>query len=294
MSKEHDRDKPQETKSSLNRRSFVKAVGTSSIAVGALGSQVAAAEQATDSDLERALHSPGVQSILDELNDPELGEAKHQVQQLDGSNSELELVTISVEFGKIIYAEVDNQESAQFHFGNDLKGSVQNELPDKYQDFPSGSDPLLLGKEDDVVFRRSATSQEREIVGQIADIDDEAMVTTGSDIDDFLITKSDESAHSFNLTFEEEFDSTTDELGVDVSINQKSATLSPQIRTQEQNCGPALGDCLASGAGCAACSGTCAGAPTGIGAVACAACLQGVCVGVAGVECAQAFGVCLS
>ncbi|UVE51991.1 twin-arginine translocation signal domain-containing protein (plasmid) [Haloferax larsenii] len=290
---EHNKDESQGKKNRLNRRSFVKTVGTSGVAVGALGSQVATAKQASDSDLKRALRSPGVRSILNELNDPEPGEAKYQVKQLGDSKSELELVTIPVKFGEIIYAEVNDQESTQFHFGSNLNRTLQNELPEKYQDLPSGSNPVLLEKEGDVVFRRSATNQEREIVGEIADIDDEAMVATGSDIDDFLITKSNESAQSFDLTFEEEFDSTSDELGTDVDINQKSATLTPRVRMQDKSCGLALGECLASGAGCVACSSTCAGAPTGVGAVACAACLQGVCVGIGGVKCAEAFGICL-
>jgi len=278
---------------SINRRSFVKAVGASSIAVGSIGSQVATAEQASDADRQQALRSASVQSILDELDDPELGEAESQVKEL--GDSKLELVTISSEFGKIIYAEVNGKESGQFHFEEGLSDSVASELPDKYQELPSGSNPVLLGRKNNVVFRRSATAQELEVINQVADIHDDAMVATGSDIDGFLITEIDEegSTQTLDLIIDKEFDSTTDELGVDVKVDQDDVTLMPRISTQDQSCGAALGDCLAGGVTCAACSATCAGAPTGIGAVACAACLNGVCVGITGVECAQAFGVCL-
>lgn len=278
MPEEHNADETG-THTSVNRRRFVKALGAAgTAALGATG-HVSAKGRANEKSRGRAMRSERVRSILSELNHPQLRIEDSQQFEIKGSDGkEMSALRFSTAFGNLFFAEMGDESGAQFRFDDEaLIGS--NELPQKYQNIPQGTSAALLGREDDVLFRRSATGAEKEMVQTVVEPDlSDAAVATGSDIGGFsiLYDTDSENASQMKVHFDSNLDpSTTTSLLDQVSADQLSVN---EVSVQWHNsCIPTCGGCVGSAASCYECYIACADAATGIGAVDCAICLYLVC-----------------
>ncbi|RRJ28100.1 hypothetical protein [Halocatena pleomorpha] len=275
-----------DTKDDINRRKVLKMVGASSLAVAGMPATTSAQEaNISNGDINEILKTPPVQAILDELNHPELGTATQRTQNI--GDKVINVTNISVSYGKLTYAETSGKAEAKFTFDPGAKDS-----PSKYQQLPEGSNPALLSDGKTTTFNRAATTSELNAIKKVTDVSDDAMVATGSNVNDFLIMEAvDGSMQERILTIDAEFNSLTDEVGTDVHLNKDNVTIEPRINASA-SCQTWAFRCLAAGGACGACSSTCASAPTGIGLIACISCIQAVCT-AGEVACAAAIGKCL-
>ena len=175
--------------SGFNRRNLLKKTG---IAAGGLfgttGVAVASEQTASQKDKNRALAAEPTQQLLAELENPEIVSVSKQIATV--RELSLTVVTLETAFGRLIYGETDTgEETAQFHFAHtDRLATVQHELPQRYRSLPSKTEAILtLDKFEGVVFMRTATPSEQQLLAETAQIDSDAFMFYNSLIDGFEI-----------------------------------------------------------------------------------------------------------
>lgn len=302
----------------VSRRDVLKSVGATGAAT--LTSNVVSAKGKVDREkLESIQSKDKVQSVLREINHPTLRHKqskKHEVVGDEGNT--LTMYSFETKFGKLVYGESDNSESAIFKFssreGQENEGShrrrraskrdhsrrkragSRGQLPQKYDSVPIGTNAMLLGTDTDVIFRRHATDSEIALANQISSIDiSDATATVGSDIDGFRVMYDAESGDSqevstLDITVEEGVSySPTRDLSNQLSPRQLSMESDGITAQWHESCVPACGGCVMNIAKCYRCSPACSTSGTGVGAVACAVYLYFWCHGMLAATC----GACL-
>lgn len=169
--------------------------------------------------------------------------------------------------------------------------SLWADLPEKYRDLPEDTDAMLLGRDDDVVFRRRGTDAERRMLAEVPGVDiNNSSIVTGSDIDGFYVISDQENTEQdpqIRVTIDASLDLTpTDTLtsqarSADFSVVDNEASIQ-----WHDSCVPVCAGCVGSITSCVRCSPACAGSLSGVGAVMCGLCLYVTCHGVLVAMCA--------
>lgn len=142
----------------INRRKALKSMGMATATVAS----VSGAAQATD----YSPSSPAVQKLLAEVGNPEVEARTEKPLGNHGS-----FITINTPIGELRYAEYGEKKlGVQFVFA-ELTSEVRNQLPDDYQELPSGVNPsLLINSEGRLEFIRSASKKEEKILAEITGV----------------------------------------------------------------------------------------------------------------------------
>lgn len=167
------------------------------------------------------------------------------------------------------------------------------DLPEKYRSLPEDTDAMLLGRDDDVVFRRRATDEEQTMVadGTGLDVSDSSIVT-GSDINGFYVMNSREVENNdqkpqVRVTVNDGRElAPTRSLRTQVSPADLSVDEDEVSAQWHDSCVPVCAGCVGSITRCYQCSPACAGSVSGVGAVACGVCLYLTCHGLLIAMCA--------
>lgn len=265
----------------ISRRDVLK--GTSAGAVGLSFTGAASAESAPDADAMRTLRqSDRVTSILEELGRPNLEARSINSSTVSTERGELTGIGVKTPYGPLFYCEDDGGETgALLHLEPDDRSGRRSARNDKYAAVPADTNAVLIGREDDAVFRREATDAETAAVARVVGRDrigGDSMVYTGSDVDGFNVDVFDEddaNAGRYQVPVDSSFEPQTE-----------NAAAIPEVTTQIsyedakeafEDCGSPCMSCASGLGSCASCYFVCAGSPTGVGAILCVFCVKVSC-----------------
>lgn len=181
----------------ISRRDVLK--GTSAGAVGVSVTGAASAESEPDTDAMRTLRqSDRVTSILEELGRPTLDARSINESTVSTERGDLTGIGVQTPYGPLYYCENDSGETgALLHVETGASSGRRSARTDKYAAVPADTNAVLIGREDDAVFRREATDAEAAAVARVVGRDrlgDDSIVYTGSDVDGFNVDVFDEDA----------------------------------------------------------------------------------------------------
>jgi hypothetical protein len=167
-----------------NRRSVLRKTAGATAGLASFTGPVAAwtsEKTASTADIERI---PEVQSIISELNLEIKEEEVAKVKTYEPGQFKLSMTTVSFESGKLRVGKLNKNTSAVFTFSD-----KDEDLPKEYQDIPSTSEASLFGREDRVVFRRTATDDEARQVRNAVELDPDVDTTiyTEGESDAFFV-----------------------------------------------------------------------------------------------------------
>jgi len=161
------------------------------------------------------------------------------------------------------------------------------DLPEKYRSLPEDTDAMLLGRDNDVVFRRRGTDEERTMLADVAGVDvSDSSIVTGSDINGFYVMNSrderdDDQKSQVRVTVNDSRElAPTRSLRTQVSPADLSVDEGGVSIQWHESCVSVCAGCVGSITSCYQCSPACAGSVSGVGAVSCGICLYLVCHGV--------------
>lgn len=265
----------------ISRRDVLK--GTSAGAVGVSVTGAASAESEPDTDAMRTLRqSDRVTSILEELGRPTLDARSINESTISTERGDLTGIGVQTPYGPLYYCENDSGETgALLHVETGASSGRRSARTDKYAAVPADTNAVLIGREDDAVFRREATDAEAAAVARVVGRDrlgDDSIVYTGSDVDGFNVDVFDEDAP----------DAGRYHVPVDSSFEpqRENAAAVPEVTTQIsyedakeafEDCGSPCMSCASGLGSCGSCYFICAGSPTGVGAILCVFCVKVSC-----------------
>lgn len=279
MSEEHSghgSNRPDSNSTSMNRRSMLKSLGAtgtaSSFLVGASSVSAEPNREASLEELTAARTSDEVQSLLDELGDPEVNSSGAEATSAALRGNPFTIVRLPTSVGEVIYSESGNNAAAQYHFKTDR---TEENIPAKYRDIPEDSTASLVSNDDGVVFRRTATEREQRELARLTNTDiNDTVAVTSSEYDGFKVVSSGgESVVTHHVDLQTREVSTTEK---DASISG-SSTFDLEATDSTDWCWR----CVQSIGVCAGCNATCGGS---IGSIGCAACVLTTC-GAGGYAC---------
>lgn len=292
MSEEHNTDEKSndnDTSRSINRRRFVESLGAAG-GVGLVGSSLIGQASATPNietngsesnnistsktsvNFGDIRSSPKVQSIVKELNDIRLKPENAESYQLDMKENVITVSNCDTQAGRLRYAEFDDgRTDAHFFFDSDF-----HKPKGKYHE-PTDTEGILVGKENSVVFHRSATEEETSAVAnRLGTSQDNLIVYTTSEIDHpraIVVDKSKKRVEHYDVK----------ENIHTIGIENGKSSQTEGVSTNDICDGTGLFCwlCIEGVAICGACVSICA---TGVGAGACVLCLVHTC-GVTAPDC---------
>lgn len=270
-----------------SRRSVLQKIAAGSVVGGLAISQPVAAESPDESRLstDTVYSSSRAQSILSALQIDHLSFAK-VIKKKDKSESQLEVGIFETEIGELLYGETKSgSNSAIFK----LDQGEQDSFPERYQNIPPETKPILLGKKNSTILRRETSDEEyKQILRETGFSRSEITGVAGSDIDGYYIVKevADGESTQYHLI--------PDDSGYSLqNLNNSDRKDGVTTNGVVSQCGPPCTSCVAALGSCGRCVPACAGSPTGLGAILCIVCVYGSCVtaGTAGcgfcVDCLQ-------
>lgn len=232
---------------STNRRDFLRGVGAagSTAALISAGSMPAVAKrrESSSEEVEAALKSDHVQSLLTELGNPETGVKEATSRDIITEEGTVVNTTIPTEIGDIIYTEADiGGTAAQYHFPD----SNADNLPAEYQNIPDETNAGLATEEGKIVFIRGPTEEEQRQLAHLTEMEpDNFIAGFRSSVGGFTVRSLDASQ-----AYRVDLDSNQVETLTDDPISNNSIAPSD---------GPGWCQaCLAGVGGCVLCSPPCA------------------------------------
>ncbi|MFH5802278.1 twin-arginine translocation signal domain-containing protein [Haladaptatus sp. CMAA 1911] len=283
-------------KEQSNRRNFLKGIGAAgagAFGLAGMGTTLATAEP-SNTEVTQVLRSDDVQTILSELGQPDIDpgtvnklvpENKVDDEQIDS----LEVFEIPTDFGTIRYSVNESEAGAQFKF------KQTGSRPQEYRKIPRNIRSGLAATNNELIFIREATTNERQHLDNLIDVDitdDNTEVVKTSDINGFrVVTQAKgekESPTIYDVIFEDR--DIADKRGELSSndANYSSDDVSIQQQMVAQGCLSWCVGCVGVlTTGCPACAWFCYGVTTVPGAILCIGCWTGTCGIVLPVTCGK-------
>lgn len=273
MSKERDVDKTANS-DELNRRNILKLLGTGAVGTAGLGSMSSVARGAEDGlpqkeirkankvEINHALQSERVQTVLEEIGDPAVQRGKAKRIIINIEEVKIRATTLPTLLGEVLYSETNTgTKEVTFTFGSGVLSKetdlsvLKNRLPAKYRTVPfSAGAKIVIEKDNEPVLIRSATLSEKNELSKLTEISTENMVAG-------ITSRSGE----FRLASKQNLD---DMSVVEVSTNEpafreltesdfRGAEATSIVRAQRQSCWDYCTACAEFAIGAAGCQIAC-------------------------------------
>ncbi|SEL33539.1 hypothetical protein [Haloferax larsenii] len=147
-------------KSNFSRRSILKGTVGAGIGTAGFSSEVFAKKPPNQKVFNKVRKSNKVQSILDELGEKNLQYEDAETTELSGDSLSLKRVEFDLGYGSLFVGLVnENQVDTAFKFDQESDRTAPNS---EYSDVPKSTSAWLYAKKDNVVFYRTATSEEKK------------------------------------------------------------------------------------------------------------------------------------
>ncbi|AGB14759.1 hypothetical protein Halru_0107 [Halovivax ruber XH-70] len=172
-------------RSEMNRRDMLKKGAAGAGAFGFAPTSITW-ESADSDEFERLRAAPEVQSILSELKLDSLPEKAEKTELKVTESTTYSATRIEIDFGTLYFGDFGGETSAGFEFSGSNYRNIRSE---KYRKIPSSVDAWLIGLDNDTIFIRTATDEEKSpILSQIpVNESDDTSVYTGSNISGFRV-----------------------------------------------------------------------------------------------------------
>lgn len=288
--------------SGLNRRKVLKNAGTAASGL-VVSTGITAADGAAEPDeaKKRALESEYVQSMLDELDHPEI--INVSTQQVAVEDWLITGIDLETELGTLTYGEDGNGDStALFEFNQQVsRGRTRSQLPKKYRFPPQVQEAILtIDAEEGVVFMRTATPAEQRRLTKKTGVDaDEAVMFYNSLIDGFEIhlkedvTTQNDEPRAYLVEPPANSSNANISAGASSEVTDLSSMEADGVVTTS-SCDSWAFRCMGSITICSACFLACGSAPVNPPAVAgCVLCVTGSCGLAVPVSCTKVVDECV-